>query len=54
MYSEEIIGDTAASIQTRIPAEFDSDAILKKYPTIYEESMNTVLIQVRILSIFEF
>jgi dynein heavy chain len=43
--SEDVIGETARFIKDTLPAQFDSDAIAKKYPTMYEESMNTVLSQ---------
>ena len=42
---EELIGDAATSILARLPPVFDLHAIGKKYPTLYEESMNTVLLQ---------
>jgi dynein heavy chain len=32
-------------VQTRTPEVFDVDRIAKKFPTSYEESMNTVLVQ---------
>jgi dynein heavy chain, axonemal len=42
---EEIIAETAADIQSRLPREFDIEAISMTYPVKYEESMNTVLVQ---------
>ena len=42
---EEIMGETAASILARLPQQYDIEGISKKYPTVYEESMNTVLVQ---------
>jgi len=42
---EDLIGETAASILRRTPKEWDVDAISKIYPTMYSESMNTVLTQ---------
>jgi len=42
---EEIIIELAASLEKNVPPVFDFDAIYKKYPTEYTESMNTVLVQ---------
>lgn len=42
---EDIINDLAVSVQSRTPEVFDFDAVFKKYPTDYNESMNTVLVQ---------
>lgn len=42
---EELIGDIAMSIEEKMPKAFDEDAIGEKYPTDYNESMNTVLCQ---------
>jgi len=42
---EEILDGIAADILSRLPPQFDLEAALKKYPTRYEESMNTVLVQ---------
>lgn len=42
---EEIIYDIVQFVETRTPEVFDYEAIFKKYPTSYEESMNTVLVQ---------
>jgi len=42
---EDIIEESAASIQARLPREFDIEAISMTYPVRYEESMNTVLVQ---------
>jgi dynein heavy chain len=43
--TEEVIMEIAGNVQARTPEVFDFDAIFKKYPTKYEESMNTVLVQ---------
>jgi dynein heavy chain, axonemal len=40
---EQIIGEMAAYLQTRTPEVIDLELVGKKYPTSYEESMNTVL-----------
>lgn len=42
---EEIIGDQCKYLYTNAPKPFDLDMIQKKYPTMYTESMNTVLLQ---------
>jgi len=40
-----VIGDIAKLVQSKVPAVFDLDEIQQKYPTDYNESMNTVLSQ---------
>mmetsp|Transcript_9665 Transcript_9665/g.9369 ORF Transcript_9665/g.9369 Transcript_9665/m.9369 type:complete len:103 (+) Transcript_9665:3409-3717(+) len=42
---EEIISEMASFLQTRTPPPFDLEDIMKQYPTLYKESMNTVLFQ---------
>nr|PNR26425.1 hypothetical protein PHYPA_031000 [Physcomitrium patens] len=42
---EAIIEKTCLEIQSLMPAVFDMVHVLEKYPTTYEESMNTVLTQ---------
>ncbi len=42
---EQIIGEQAAYIQSKTPPVFDLEFVGKKFPTSYEESMNTVLFQ---------
>jgi dynein heavy chain len=42
---EESITDIADSVQARTPEVFPIHKIQKDYPTSYEESMNTVLVQ---------
>ena len=42
---EQIIDEIAQYVQERTPEVFDTDAIYQKFPTSYEESMNTVLYQ---------
>lgn len=42
---EEVIFEIAESIQAKTPDVFNIEEIVKKYPTDYNESMNTVLVQ---------
>ena len=42
---EEQIGEMAKFLQDRTPEVFDLEKVSKKFPTAYEESMNTVLFQ---------
>ncbi|KAJ3073482.1 Dynein heavy chain 1, axonemal [Podochytrium sp. JEL0797] len=42
---DEILSDTAISIQSRIPKPYSLEMVMKKYPIDYKESMSTVLIQ---------
>ncbi|CAJ1336216.1 unnamed protein product [Effrenium voratum] len=43
--AETVMDDTAASIQDRLPTPFPLDVCETKFPTRYEESMNTVVKQ---------
>lgn len=43
--AEEIIGEVADDVLRRIPPPWDIPTVQEKYPTMYEESMNTVLVQ---------
>ncbi|KAJ4452164.1 Dynein heavy chain 1, axonemal [Periplaneta americana] len=42
---EEVASSLAKTINEEIPDVFDLDAISAKYPVMYEESLNTVLVQ---------
>lgn len=42
---DEIVLDVASDILAKLPPLFDRDATMAKYPTLYNQSMNTVLIQ---------
>jgi dynein heavy chain len=42
---EDIIDELAVGVLNIVPAEWDLDTVGKKYPTLYSESMNTVLLQ---------
>ncbi|KAK6187847.1 hypothetical protein SNE40_005782 [Patella caerulea] len=43
--SGEVIQDLAADILSKLPQDFDVPFVMKKYPVMYSESMNTVLRQ---------
>uniref|UniRef100_A0A8C4NS28 Dynein, axonemal, heavy chain 1 n=1 Tax=Dicentrarchus labrax TaxID=13489 RepID=A0A8C4NS28_DICLA len=42
---EEIVEDIVSGIAEKIPQPFSLQEVMEKYPVLYEESMNTVLIQ---------
>uniref|UniRef100_A0A671G5J5 Dynein axonemal heavy chain 3 n=1 Tax=Rhinolophus ferrumequinum TaxID=59479 RepID=A0A671G5J5_RHIFE len=42
---QEVIEELAQDILSKLPKDFDLDMVMKLYPVIYEESMNTVLRQ---------
>jgi dynein heavy chain len=42
---EEVVGAVANDVIARLPKNFDIEKIKQKFPVMYEESMNTVLIQ---------
>lgn len=42
---EEVVTNVATDILDKLPKLFDREAALLKYPTRYNESMNTVLVQ---------
>jgi dynein heavy chain len=42
---EDVIKDIATLMEQKTPELFDFAAVVKKYPTLYEESMNTVICQ---------
>ena len=43
--SDDVVTEIAADIMKRLPNNFDTDEALVRFPTRYEESMNTVLVQ---------
>jgi dynein heavy chain len=42
---DDIVADRAKDIQGKLAPNFDIESISMKYPVLYEESMNTVLVQ---------
>ena len=42
---EAVLVEQCGALAAKVPPQFDLDAIQEKYPTKYEESMNTVLTQ---------
>uniref|UniRef100_A0A5K3F3Z0 Dynein heavy chain 7, axonemal n=1 Tax=Mesocestoides corti TaxID=53468 RepID=A0A5K3F3Z0_MESCO len=42
---DEILEDVASGILNRLPEIYNIELTLRKYPTLYEQSMNTVLVQ---------
>lgn len=48
---ESAVSDVAGYVQSIIPDLFDVEFIQQKYPTRYDESMNTVVVQESIRSV---
>ncbi len=44
--TEERVAGLVSECLARLPPDFDLEAVQRKYPVMYEESMNTVLVQV--------
>uniref|UniRef100_A0A8C9Z160 Dynein axonemal heavy chain 3 n=1 Tax=Sander lucioperca TaxID=283035 RepID=A0A8C9Z160_SANLU len=42
---QEVVDELAEDILSKLPADFDIQTVIDKYPVMYEESMNTVLRQ---------
>jgi dynein heavy chain, axonemal len=43
--SETLLGEVLETMLAKVPADFDMDLVLDRYPICYGESMNTVLMQ---------
>merc|ERR1719478_104418 len=43
--AEDVIGELALDVLNRMPGQWKLSQVQEKYPTMYEESMNTVLVQ---------
>jgi len=43
--TEDTLNEIAADILSKLPPNFDLELAMSRYPVLYEESMNTVLVQ---------
>lgn len=45
LYLKEVVEELAQDILSKLPSDFNLEEVMKLYPVVYEESMNTVLRQ---------
>lgn len=50
--TEELVANVVCECLARLPDNFDIEAVQRKWPVMYEESMNTVLAQVSNANIY--
>merc|ERR1719324_1908296 len=43
--ADDVVGEVASDVLSRVPPPWNVAKVQDKYPTLYEESMNTVLVQ---------